>query len=966
MRALLFMLCALVASPASAIDDPSLNYHTITTPNFYVHYYDGIEDLAWRVAVISEEAHAIFSPLLEWKPAVRTHVNVTDKLDVANGSATAYGRNTMNIFGMPPESDSVLGFYDDWLRVLVYHEYVHILHLDTVGGISPYLNLLIGKQSNPNQSAPRWYIEGLATYHESSRTRGGRVSGATWQMWSRAAALDGTLSDLGAVTGFPTQWPGGNSAYLYGSLFFEYVFDRYGEDFGNEFNRIYGSRLIPWSLNSTAKSLTGETLEEMWNQFTAHATGKAMAERTRVVAEGETRVRSLTRRAGSHGFARDRPGGSVSFYHFDLESSPSYYEITPAGETRKLFTIFGGPGPASWAPDGDRFVYSQSNVIRSAYSYQDLYVWNARTESSYQMTKGERARDPSVSPDGKWVVYARNRNGTMELVVRELDRPSAGYKVLVSGYQHPAESDARWQQIAGPRFSPDSQKVVFSWWRLDTGQRDIWMVGLDGSELTQLTDDFALDMDPVFDGPNSVLYTSDRTGTFNIFQMNLDDQSVYQKTNVVTGVTGPLRDHRGRLWVTHYTSDGYDLGVVEEVHKPVTAPALQDKIAVIKYPEIDTSSFVTEPYSAVPWIAPLLFAPEFGLITTGTAFGGALGGYDPAGHHSWTLSTAITTGRELSERGINFAGQYSYNRLPFALSVLGRYRQYPQARGYFAASDFQTFMEDDYVLRAQTNFPFRGILENFSLSLSLQMQHVTFDDLPSVSPDPGDLMPTTPSEAWLNQASLGLSFVSVERYPRSISTEKGFSASLSLSLQNPFIGSDVQALTFSYSANGYLPIPFIPRHVLALNMTGGHVSSASGRTGQYTLGGALPQDVLTSIVFQEPAGGRVLRGYPPALVSGPNFQLWTLSYRFPIVELDQGFGTLPIFFRQIKGQFFGEAGTAYRGFIADADLIPSVGVELLLGSTFAYYLSGNLRLGYARGIGEGGIHDAYLIYGGGF
>src|SRR5690606_29636206 len=102
---------------AWAIDDPDLEYFTITTPHFYVHYHSGIEDLAWRVAVISEEAHQIFTPLLEWQPARRTHVNVLDKLDIANGSATVYARNTMNIYGMPPESDSVLGFYDDWLRV---------------------------------------------------------------------------------------------------------------------------------------------------------------------------------------------------------------------------------------------------------------------------------------------------------------------------------------------------------------------------------------------------------------------------------------------------------------------------------------------------------------------------------------------------------------------------------------------------------------------------------------------------------------------------------------------------------------------------------------------------------------------------------------------------------------------------------------------------------------------------------
>ncbi|MGM0558787.1 MAG: hypothetical protein ACQEVA_20540, partial [Myxococcota bacterium] len=60
-RAFLAACIALVtlcfALDTSAIDDPSLDYHTIETPHFYVHYYTGQRDFAWRVARIHEEAH---------------------------------------------------------------------------------------------------------------------------------------------------------------------------------------------------------------------------------------------------------------------------------------------------------------------------------------------------------------------------------------------------------------------------------------------------------------------------------------------------------------------------------------------------------------------------------------------------------------------------------------------------------------------------------------------------------------------------------------------------------------------------------------------------------------------------------------------------------------------------------------------------------------------------------------------
>ena len=49
-----------------------------------------------------------------------------DDTDSANGSATAvpFPRISLNVTA--PDSMSVLGNYDDWLDILVTHEFVHI------------------------------------------------------------------------------------------------------------------------------------------------------------------------------------------------------------------------------------------------------------------------------------------------------------------------------------------------------------------------------------------------------------------------------------------------------------------------------------------------------------------------------------------------------------------------------------------------------------------------------------------------------------------------------------------------------------------------------------------------------------------------------------------------------------------------------------------------------------------------
>lgn len=958
---------------AWAADDPTLEYSTIETPHFYVHYYSGLEDFAWRVAINCEEAHAMLSPLLDWTPASKTHVNVVDRADSANGSAGTFGRNRMTIFAMPPEADSVLGFYDDWIRVLVYHEYVHILHIDTVHGLPGLLNRLVGKQYHPNQTLPRWYIEGIATYHESMRTRGGRVKGPTWNMWSRTAALEGTLFDLGATTGTPTAWPMGSSSYLYGSLFIDYVTGKYGEDWITRFNHIYGGRILPYSLNRTSREISGQTVEELWHEWQAHAHGKAHAERVAVLARGATPIETIKPGDGVAKFVRARPGGdTLTYYSRGLRSEPALVEINRSGEhVDDLRSIEGGYGAGSWTPDGETFVFSQSEGFKNLFFYQDLYSWHQPTGRLQRLTRGERAREPSVSPDGKRLAYVRNLHGTMELVVTSFENPSRDQHVVISGDDYPSEDLRHWNQISLPRWSPDSQHVVFSMWRLEDGFRDIWMATPtpDGTTLRRLTKGFAIDVDPVFGPEGRVYFSSDRTGIFNIFAVDPETRKVWQISNVVTGVTAPWISQDGqRVWVTHYTSKGDAIARFAHPEDPVEfeAASVRDAIPPIQYPTVDTSDFEVGTYKPWKWLAPLIFTPELGLVTSGSAFGATVSSNDPVNRHSWQLTAASIFAEDLADQSTNVAASYTYGGLPVDLSLLGRFSEFPRLRTYFAANAFQPYLQEQYVGQLSASYSLRSVSESVSIGLSFRVDHQTFSDIPRVEPEPGDPSPSEPFEGWFNELRLSLSFSNAERYSQSVSIEKGVTASISASVEDPAWGADYQSFGLTYTSSAYLPNPWLERHVLSLSWSGGHLATSERSPGAFSLGGNRPQDILSTLLFQDAELGRVIRGYQPGVARGPNYQLYQLDYRFPIVDLDEGFATIPIFFRRLKGSVFAEAGSAYDGFIVDQPLLSSVGAELLLTTTLGYYFTGNLRAGYARGLSLGGIHEFYLLYGGGF
>lgn len=61
-----------------------------------------------------------------------------------------------------------------------------------------------------------------------------------------------------------------------------------------------------------------------------------------------------------------------------------------------------------------------------------------------------------------------------------------------------------------------------------------------------------------------------------------------------------------------------------------------------------------------------------------------------------------------------------------------------------------------------------------------------------------------------------------------------------------------------------------------------------------------------------------------------------------------------------------DSGTAFNGYLADAELKTGLGAELSMNVQFAYYLFGNLRVGYAYGVAPEGIHEVYFLFGGGF
>ena len=169
---LIFWAILLLSKPALAVS-PFLDWQTKHTENFQVHYAKSHDQYAQRVANIAESVHTRLSSELNWTPKEKTHLVLSDESDFANGFATVVNFNRSVLYFAPPTSVGGLEDFDNWLHLLITHEYTHLLHLDKVARSPLVLRKIFGRflLTFPNLFEPNWLVEGLATYKETNHQR---------------------------------------------------------------------------------------------------------------------------------------------------------------------------------------------------------------------------------------------------------------------------------------------------------------------------------------------------------------------------------------------------------------------------------------------------------------------------------------------------------------------------------------------------------------------------------------------------------------------------------------------------------------------------------------------------------------------------------------------------------------------------------------------------------------------------
>ena len=580
-RILYFCVSAAVlahAVAARAINNTSLQWETIATPHFQVHYHQGAEWTAQQVARIAEEVNGPITALYDYEPDYPVHFIIRDTDDYANGAAFFY-ENKVEIWATNLE----FGFRgtSDWIRNVVTHEYTHIISIQAGTRLPQripaiYFQLISfeeEKRSDVLQGYPQnlvtfpfsgvmmppWFAEGVAQYQTDE------VRYDCWDthrdMILRAAVLEDKMLTYDAMGFFGKNGMQAEQVYDHGYGLVRFIADTYGADaIAKTTDGL--TALHRYNMDGALEAATGKDGQQLYNEWKA-SMEKRYAAQTAPVRANQRSGSIIAEGAYMTIAPAISPDGKTVTYLSNVgtdysTTSMMSKSIDGKGEAKSLAGAVSSP--PEYSRDGKRIVYSRK-VPADKYGSQlnDLFIYDVEKEKEERITKKSRAADPSFSPDGRRIVSIVNNDGTHRIVVTD-DKGENPESIF---------ERTNGVQIYNPRFSPDGSRIVFG--IFEGATRDIATIAPDGSDFRYVLNTENDERNARWTSDSTIVFVSDRTGIFNVHSLELGSGVVEQHTNVLGGAFQPDVSPDGTVLVfTSYGGDGYRVSRVNYTLDPIT------------------------------------------------------------------------------------------------------------------------------------------------------------------------------------------------------------------------------------------------------------------------------------------------------------------------------------------------------------------------------------------------------------
>ena len=576
-----------------------LRWKTVSSDHFIYNYPSEYTEHAGLVAAYAE---AVYDSVVK-RYRSDLHKKVTINLHnalYANGNAIPT-ENTINLW--LTNWDFKVRSSHHWLSDVITHEFSHLVSIENGSKLPPFIygfqfsysDYYNEKITNnfismfPFTLQPLWFAEGTAQFESS------RMGFDAWDshrdMLLRTAALEDQLLSLEFMHSFANHGLKSElGPYTQGFSLVRYIASHYGEE---TISKIWSemSRIHRVTIDAALKAVLGISEKDLYEAWKSEITEKYEKQKaslgTLVSGEKWTTdafyqdflVVAGKNLYGISNFGSDWFEGSLfkmpktrdsisdeqskddGLVLLDYKGTIDINDFSKSGFKPKKPWFERGFSIREFKDKGPLLAYVHyKNKDRNGRTYFDIDLLDTNGKSQH-ITSFADAVYPDISPRQNEIVFTRRLANSTRFALSLAKIPEDG-ESLNEEYQDifvPADS-LIYYNIYSPKFSPDGQKITFSFF--DNTTRGVAVIDRDGKNLKVFSTENVDSRDPNWIDSERLIYSHDGNGIFNLYELDLSSGKTKPLTNVLGGAFTPVVDS-STIYYTGYDKDGFSLYSLE-------------------------------------------------------------------------------------------------------------------------------------------------------------------------------------------------------------------------------------------------------------------------------------------------------------------------------------------------------------------------------------------------------------------
>lgn len=647
--------------PVLSQDEPSVEWFIIESLNFRVIYPRGCTFQANKVIHILEKTVLPYAKIYRQHPRPITLILHNQSL-ISNAYVALGPRRSEWVLTAPQNS---FAGSTDWLTLLGFHEYSHVMQLDKARtGLSKALWNIAGDYGLSVANAlalPPWFWEGDAVGMETQFTRGGRGRLPEFHMPYRALLLSRGLPNYeeASLGSFKTYYP---DSYRYGYLMTSYL--KRSQDkrvWTGIIARAAGWWIKPFTFSSSIKKASGLSLYELhqaamfesnsaWRKALSGLEETSCVYLTPPVFDGYTDYRQ----------PKVLSSGDIIALKEGFSDLSQLVLIDSGGKERRLVytghiidnSISAGNNLVVWSAYHDDPRWDNKD-------FTSLFAFNLKKQAVSTLKTQTRLLSPAVSRDDRLIAAVEILNsGEESLSVFSVNGD------LTDDQYIPKDKS----RIINPSWSEDGKAVFFI--SQKNNRRAILQYHLSSKTVSVILPFSDAFIDRPVQSGEYIYFHSALSGIDNIHAYHIPTKKEFQVTRRKFGAFDPYVAPGGKTLIfSDYSASGYRVASFDL--KPetwVTTDSIIDRFVFFNLPIVEESNVLAD-------------------TSDTTAFSFAVNTYNPKSDlfriHSWyPFYTPVDHQAGLSFQSVDFL-----QTLPFAFGGTQNVRS--RRWGSFASISFQ-------------------------------------------------------------------------------------------------------------------------------------------------------------------------------------------------------------------------------------------------------------------------------------